>query len=697
MNPFNIKYSLKNIPLPSRQQYQRLLVDKIEQFITNLRWTKYHKNSNNDNSKETYKFKSTNPPPPDKELTDFEEDLYKLAKEIEFRPVRNEFQNNLSEQIKKIHASKDIIVKGDKSRNLYSIPVQEYNKLLTDNITSEYKKTNSNQVMKINKEAAILAKKIELDDRVDQYIESNAFVTVKDHKPNFPDRIQCRLINPAKSNIGKISKSILEKTVIKIKSNLNFNQWKNSDEVINWFKNLQNKENMSFIKFDIVSFYPSISEELFNNAINWAKQFYKFNKLEMEIIQNARKSVLFYENNPWVKKDGKDFDITMGSYDGAEACELVGLYILDKIKTIIDPKNVGLYRDDGLAAIPGSGPAVERTRKQVCEIFHKLGLNVTTEANLTQTDFLDIYFNLRNNTFKPFRKMNDKPVYIHTNSNHPKVIKRNLPQMISDRIAKLSSSKQIYDSEIETYKEALNSAGYKQSIQYKTTQKPKKNRTRKVLWFNPPYSETVKTNVGAKFLTLVDKHFKNKPLGSIFNRNTVKVSYSCLPNIESIISGHNRKILLQEQNKSNQIPKTCNCNGGPQSCPLQANCLQESIIYEAKVESNNTESIYIGQAGNAFKERYNNHTSTFRNKKYENSTTLSKHIWTLKDLNQNYSIKWHQKKQASTYTKESRKCNLCNLEKTLILYSTEPNLLNKRGELMNKCRHRNKHLLSKLK
>ncbi|MCP4055115.1 MAG: hypothetical protein GY739_19150 [Mesoflavibacter sp.] len=94
-------------------------MDKIEQFITNLRWTKYHKNNNNDNSKETYKFKSTNPPPPDKELTDFEEDLYKLAKEIEFRPVRNEFQNNLSEQIKKIHASKDIIVKGDKSRNLF--------------------------------------------------------------------------------------------------------------------------------------------------------------------------------------------------------------------------------------------------------------------------------------------------------------------------------------------------------------------------------------------------------------------------------------------------------------------------------------------------------------------------------------------------------------------------------------------------
>ena len=64
----------------------------------------------------------------------------------------------------------------------------------------------------------------------------------------------------------------------------------------------------------------------------------------------------------------------MGSFDGAEACELIGLFILDKLKHLIDPKHIGIFRDDGLAGIPGSGPEVERKRKQVCKIFKALDL-----------------------------------------------------------------------------------------------------------------------------------------------------------------------------------------------------------------------------------------------------------------------------------------------------------------------------------
>ena len=386
----------------------------------------------------------------------------------------------------------------------------------------------------------------------------------------------------------------------------------------------------------------------------------------------------------------------MGSFDGAEACELIGLFILDKLKNLIDPKHIGLYRDDGLAGIPGSGPQVEQKRKQVCKIFQSFGLKVTTETNLKQTDFLDIFFDLNSKTFKPFRKANDSPCYINVDSNHPRMIKHNLPQMIANRISRLSSSKQIYDQEIPTYKHALETAGHTKNIAFQDIPRNNRNRARNIIWFNPPYSESVKTNVGAKFLSLIDKHFKNSPLGRYFNRRTVKVSYSCLPNIGSIISGHNRKIISQHNQTQASQQQKCNCRGGPQSCPLQANCLQSSIIYKAKVETNNVESVYIGQAGNTFKERYGNHTSSFRNRKYETSTTLSKYIWSLKDSNTNFTLKWSPVITAPTYKPETRKCHLCNVEKTQILLSTENHLLNKRSELMNKCRHRLKHLLSSI-
>ena len=79
----------------------------------------------------------------------------------------------------------------------------------------------------------------------------------------------------------------------------------------------------------------------------------------------------------------------------------------------------------------------------------------------------------------------------------------------------------------------------------------------KIIWFNPPYSMNVQTNVARKFLQLIDKHFPAEhKLHKIFNRNTVEVSYSCVPNTSSIIKAHNRKTLEGEPNKTS--PK-CNC------------------------------------------------------------------------------------------------------------------------------------------
>ena len=66
----------------------------------------------------------------------------------------------------------------------------------------------------------------------------------------------------------------------------------------------------------------------------------------------SRKTLLFNEKNPWVKRCGdEDFDVPMGCYDGAEICELVGSYLLKKVSNIVDKKSIGLYRDDGLAVL----------------------------------------------------------------------------------------------------------------------------------------------------------------------------------------------------------------------------------------------------------------------------------------------------------------------------------------------------------
>ena len=389
----------------------------------------------------------------------------------------------------------------------------------------------------------------------------------------------------------------------------------------------------------------------------------------------------------------------MGSYDGSEVCEMVGLYILSILENHINQKHIGLYRDDGLAAIPGSGPQVERMRKQIIKEFKKIGLQVTTEVNIKRTDFLDIFFDLDTETFKPFRKKNEKPVYINTRSNHPKIIIQQLPEMIENRISSLSSNKEIFDQEIVDYADALKNSGYNRNLTFRPTQqrrKKNKNRSRNILWFNPPYSESVKTNLGSKFLKLVDKHFKNSPLHKYFNRKNVKISYSCLPNISAIISGHNRSILKEATNNdiNNSTTRECNCRDGPQSCPLQGNCLKNSIIYQASLSTTNEKSSYLGQAGNTFKERFNNHKQSFRCRAYEHSTALAKKVWSIKDQDQEFNIDWKILKSAPTYRPESSKCHLCNIEKTLILLSTDDNLLNKRSELMNKCRHRRKYLLS---
>ena len=153
--------------------------------------------------------------------------------------------------------------------------------------------------------------------------------TLKDYNENFQNNPKYRLINPAKSEIGIVSKQYINRINKSVREELNVHQWRNTQAVITWFRNIKTKSSSSFIKFDIADFYPSISKDLLLKVTNFAKSITPIQDKLIETILHSRKTRLFNKNDVSVKKDNLDFDVTIGRSDGAELCELLGLYILD--------------------------------------------------------------------------------------------------------------------------------------------------------------------------------------------------------------------------------------------------------------------------------------------------------------------------------------------------------------------------------
>ena len=419
---------------------------------------------------------------------------------------------------------------------------------------------------------------------------------------------------------------------------------------------------------------------------------------------HCRKSLLFDNDAPWVKRNNEHFDISMGSHDGAEVCELVGLFLLDDLSNKYGQDSVGLYRDDGLAVFKDlSGPQSERTKKDIIRRFKNHGLKITIQANLKIADFLDVTLNLTNGTYYPYRKPNNETVYINTKSNHPPSILKSLPAAINRRISDISCNEEVFNRNKQHYEDAPKRSGHNVTLRYadnsdhanSSTQRTHRSRKRNIIWFNPPFSKNVKTNVGKIFLGLIKKHFpKDHRYHKIFNKNTVKVSYNCMDNMERIIKQHNNKVL----NTPAARPKSgCNCRKKDQ-CPLSNNCLTPSLIYRAhvKTDTDSTGKSYIGLTEGPFKQRYNNHTLSFRDRKRENSTELSKYVWKLKDEHTSYKIHWTILAKAAAYNNKTKRCNLCLTEKLHIIRADTSTLLNKRSELISKCRHENKFLLKNL-
>ena len=164
--------------------------------------------------------------------------------------------------------------------------------------------------------------------------------------------------------------------------------------------------------------------------------------------------------------------------------------------------------------------------------------------------------NLSNNTYKPFLKTDQYPFYINVNSNHPKTIIKQVPKAVKLKIRNSSANEKIFQESGKIFKEAHKNSGFSEEFTNQEENIPndkilyinkenkkysKKNRKRKIIWFNSLFCRLASINVGKYFLKLIDKDFKNNNiLHKVFNRKTLKISYSCTKNIFEIINDHNK-------------------------------------------------------------------------------------------------------------------------------------------------------------
>ena len=281
-------------------------------------------------------------------------------------------------------------------------------------------------------------------------------------------------------------------------------------------------------------------------------------------------------------------------------------------------------------------------------------------------DFLDVSLNLSTESFYPYRKPNDRPMYIHRQSNHPPNIIKNIPSSISRRLTDISSDSAAFEDARQLYDNALRESGFSEQVEFVESRKTnsknvrRKNRSRNITWFNPPFSQNVATNIGRKFRSLVSKHFpKNSRLHQIFNENTLKVSYSCMPNMAAVIRQHNKATINNVSKPPTSpgchatYPKRCNCRTKG-NCPMDGNCQVQSVVYRATVETADCRRDYTGLTALTFKERFNGHQYSMRHRSHRNSTALSKYVWSLKDKNTDFNIRWSVRRRATAYQNTTR-------------------------------------------
>ena len=158
--------------------------------------------------------------------------------------------------------------------------------------------------------------------------------------------------------------------------------------------------------------------------------------------------------------------MAQGSFDGAEACDIVGLFLLSQLEKQNLKANLGVFRDDGLGISSATPRQIEAIKKKICQTYRKHGLEITVEANKKIVQFLDVELNLENGSYKPFIKPNDVPLYVNQESNHPPTVTKHIPEAINRRLSNLSSDEKMFKSVAPTYQEALKNSGYNYELNF---------------------------------------------------------------------------------------------------------------------------------------------------------------------------------------------------------------------------------------
>ena len=336
---------------------------------------------------------------------------------------------------------------------MYTMDKENYTKLLRENITKDYRKADEGHTDKINRECKQHAIDLKVENKIEKITERSAFISIKDHKENFPNNIQCRLINPARNNLGKITQNIIRTAVTSIKERSSLNLWMGTSEVLQWYE-ANKQKGVSFIQYDIEAYYLSIKETLLDKAVDFARGFHDITEDEKAI----------------------NFDVTMGSLDGAEISELIGLYMLNEAKNNIsglNSANNGLYRDDGLIMLGKySGPRREKIIKDLHKLYKSHGLRITIASTGPVANYLDVTLDLSDGSHRSYRKPNDTPVYINAASSHPPSILKHIPKMVEKRLHAISSNESVFNEAKPPYEEALKKSGYNTTLVYRTIKTP---------------------------------------------------------------------------------------------------------------------------------------------------------------------------------------------------------------------------------
>ena len=191
-----------------------------------------------------------------------------------------------------------------------------------------------------------------IEDKLGKFKMKEACILFKDHKPDFENKLQSRLINPSKTELGIISKNIIQNIILNIQKTTHNNILKNSNDTMEWFRNIKNKSKNTFIQFDIIDFYPTISKKVLIDSINYAKNYVEITDEQYQIILTCRKTVLKNNESTGIKTGLHNFDVPMGAHVSTPIADLVGLYILNTLSRIVNPIQIGLYHNDGILYIP---------------------------------------------------------------------------------------------------------------------------------------------------------------------------------------------------------------------------------------------------------------------------------------------------------------------------------------------------------